>query len=172
VSKLFGYDFTVEFKPGSQNVVADALSRREEDAIELQVHALSSPDIELFAAFRTECATSPDILAKRAEITSGTARASWSLVNGFVMHRGRIFVPPSSAIWPQILDAAHGAGHEGVEKTLHRLRVSFYNPHANRLVRDHVKSCSVCQRNKTEHLHPGTSAAVAGADGGLARHCP
>ena len=27
VSKLLGYDFTVEFKPGSQNVVADALSR-------------------------------------------------------------------------------------------------------------------------------------------------
>jgi len=153
VSKLFGYDFTVDFKPGSQNVVADALSRQEEDAMELQVRDLSSPDIELFAAFCMECASLPDILAKRAEIESGTAGASWSLVDGFVMHRGRIFEPTSSAIWPQILDVAHGAGHEGVEKTLHRLRASFYNPHANRLVREHVKSCSVCQRNKTEHLH-------------------
>ena len=69
------------------------------------------------------------------------------------MHQGRIFVPTSSAIWPQILDVAHGAGHEGVEKTQHRLWASFYNPHANRLVREHVKSCAVCQRNKTEHLH-------------------
>jgi len=122
--------------------------------MELQVRALSSPDIELFTAFRRECASLPDILTKRAEIESGTAGASWSLVDGFVMHRGRIFVPTSSAIWPQILDVAHGAGHEGVEKTLHRLRASFYNPHANRLVREHVKSCSVCQRNKTEHLYP------------------
>jgi len=31
VSKLFGYDFSVEYKPGKQNVVADALSRRDEE---------------------------------------------------------------------------------------------------------------------------------------------
>jgi len=154
VSKLFGYDFKVEFKPGSQNVVADALSRREGDAVERQSRALSCPDIELFTAFRQECASLPEIISKRAEIEGSTAGAAWSLVDGFVMHRGRIFVSSSSSLWPQILDAAHGAGHEGVEKTLHRLRASFYNPNADRLVRDHVKSCAVCQRNKTEHLHP------------------
>ena len=49
---------------------------------------------------------------------------------------------------------AHGMGHEGVQKTLNQLRASFYNPRASRLVRDYVKSCDVCQRNKTEHLHP------------------
>lgn len=159
----------MEFKPGSQNMVADALARREEDAMELQVRALSSPDIELFTAFRRECASLPDILAKRAEIESGTAGASWSLVDGFVMHRGRIFVPTSSAIWPQILDVAHGAGHEGVEKTLHRLRASFYNPHANRLVQEHVKSCSVCQRNKAPPSGR-TPTAASSTHSSLARH--
>lgn len=34
VSKLFGYDFSVEFKPGRQNAAADALSRRDEPPIE------------------------------------------------------------------------------------------------------------------------------------------
>ena len=70
------------------------------------------------------------------------------------MHRGRIFVPASSSLWPSILATAHGAEHEGVQKTLHRLRASFYNPGANRLVRDYVHGCATCQRNKTEHLHP------------------
>ena len=44
VSKLFGYDFNVEYRPGSQNVVADALSRRDEEG--LAVHAVSGPTFD------------------------------------------------------------------------------------------------------------------------------
>jgi hypothetical protein len=32
VSKLFGYNFQVEYKPGKMNATADALSRHDEDA--------------------------------------------------------------------------------------------------------------------------------------------
>ena len=46
VSKLFGYDFSVEYRPGKQNVVADALSRRDAEAF--AVHALSGPTFDLF----------------------------------------------------------------------------------------------------------------------------
>lgn len=97
----------------------------------------------------------PEILIKRQEIAAGTAGATWSLVDGFVMHRGRVFVSETLALWPQILATAHSTSHEGSQKTLHRLRSSFYNPHASRLVREFIKGCAVCQRNKTEHLHPG-----------------
>jgi transposase InsO family protein len=45
-------------------------------------------------------------------------------------------------------------GHEGVQKTLQRLRQSFFTPQVNKLVREFIRECSVCQRNKTEHLHP------------------
>jgi hypothetical protein len=45
-------------------------------------------------------------------------------------------------------------GHEGVQKMLHRLRVSFFMPQDNHRVREFIKGCSVCQHNKTEHLHP------------------
>jgi len=95
----------------------------------------------------------PEIVAKRAEFAQGDAGVSWSIADGFVMHRGWIFVPASSTLWPQILATAHGVGHEGVQKTLHRLRPSFYNPAANSLVRKLVHSYATCQRNKTEHLH-------------------
>jgi hypothetical protein len=52
-----------------------------------------------------------------------------------------------------VLEHAHGMGHEGVQKTLHRLRASF-TPGDNCLVRDFIRSCAVCHRNKTGHLHP------------------
>ena len=117
VSKLFGYDFKVEYKPGRQNAAADALSRRDEDTAALTTCALSRPDFDLFHEFRAEAETLPDIIAKRQEIDQGLAGANWTSVDGFVLHRGRIFVPDTSALWPQILATAHGAGHEGVQKT-------------------------------------------------------
>jgi hypothetical protein len=51
--------------------------------------------------------------------------------------------------------SAHDTGHEGIQKTIHRFRSSFDNPHALQRVKEFIKGCSVCQRNKTEHLHPG-----------------
>ena len=49
---------------------------------------------------------------------------------------------------------AHSSGHEGIQKTLHRLRADFYIPSDRALVRDWVRSCEICQRNKTETLRP------------------
>jgi hypothetical protein len=69
-----------------------------------------------------------------------------------VVHDGRVFMPASPKFWPAVAHA-HGMGHEGVQKTLHRLR-SSYTPNNNKLVHEFVKGCSFCQRNKTEHHHP------------------
>jgi hypothetical protein len=54
-----------------------------------------------------------------------------------------------------VLVVAHGAGYEGVEKTLHRLRRDFFRPGTHGIVRDLVRACVVCQQNKVEQLHPG-----------------
>jgi hypothetical protein len=59
----------------------------------------------------------------------------------------------AASVWPMVLEHAHGMGHEGVQKTLHRLCASFITQGDNRLVRDFIRSCAVCQRNKTGHLH-------------------
>jgi hypothetical protein len=75
------------------------------------------------------------------------------MIDGIVVHNGRIFLPPSSALWPVVNEQAHGMGHEGIQKTLHRLCTTFFTPHDNKLVHEFISSCVVCQRNKTEHLH-------------------
>jgi hypothetical protein len=94
-----------------------------------------------------------EVIAKRKAIEEGTADPGWSLVDGMVVHNGRLFMPSSATAWHQVLAHAHGVGHEGVQKTLQRLRTSFSTPGDNKLVREFIHGCSVCQRNKTEHLH-------------------
>jgi hypothetical protein len=152
VSKLFGYDFIVEYRPGRLNIAADALSRCEE--VEVVAHSISSPTFELFDTLRMESASDPQVAEKRAQITAGTAPAGWTVNDGFLLFKGKLFVPDASSMWPVLLAEAHDGGHEGVEKTLHRWRASFYSPLANRKVREFMKGCAVCQRNKSVHLHP------------------
>jgi hypothetical protein len=52
VSKLFGYSFQVEYKPGKLNAAADALSRRGEEGLHACVHAISHPEFALFDDFK------------------------------------------------------------------------------------------------------------------------
>jgi hypothetical protein len=119
VSKLFGYQLKVEFKLGRQNTAADALSRRDEEGP--LVHSLSIPTFDLFDQFRVEAENLPEVATKRQMIEAGTVEPGWSMVDGMVVHDGRLFMPTSASAWPQILAHAHGTGHEGVQKTLQRL---------------------------------------------------
>jgi hypothetical protein len=152
VSKLFGYDFSVEYRQGKLNVVADALSRRDEATMES--HALSSPSFALYNTLRNELNMHPRAIQLRAQLAEGTAPEGWSEVDGILMYQGHAFLPDESTLWTQILDHAHTMGHEGGEKALNRFRSSFYSPSARRRVREFVRGCPMCQRNKTEHLHP------------------
>jgi hypothetical protein len=152
VSKLFGYDFFVEYRQGKLNVVADALSRRDEATMES--HALSSPPFATYNTLRNELNMHPKAIQLHAQLAKGTTPEGWSEVDGILMYQGRAFLPDESTLWPQILDHAHTMGHESGEKTLNRFHSSFYSPSARRRVCEFVWGCSVCQRNKTEHLHP------------------
>jgi len=68
VSKLLGFDFTVQYKPGRTNVVADALSRRDADA---GLNSISAPSFDLFAEFRAANVADPALVALTAQIMSG-----------------------------------------------------------------------------------------------------
>jgi hypothetical protein len=115
VSKLFGYQFSIEFKPGKQNVAADALSRREEDGP--AVFALSLPSFDRYDQLRSEATSLPAFVNKRAEIADGMAGLDWS-IDDVILCKGRIFLPSSSSQYTFVLQHAHVMGHKGVQKTL------------------------------------------------------
>jgi hypothetical protein len=71
VSKLFGYDFMVEFNPGRTNTVVDALSRCKED--QASVLLLSTPTFQFFDDFRKETASHPNVIKIKQQIEQGTS---------------------------------------------------------------------------------------------------
>jgi hypothetical protein len=48
------------------------------------------------------------------------------VANGLIVVRGKVYVRASSPSMSRILESAHDVGHEGAEKTLHRLRANFH----------------------------------------------
>jgi hypothetical protein len=77
VSKLFDYQFQVEFKPGLQNAATDALSRRDEDPI--MVNALSPPEFELMDQFHQESGSLPSGL--KLKPARQTRHGRWSIAS-------------------------------------------------------------------------------------------
>ncbi|KAJ4788910.1 polyprotein [Rhynchospora pubera] len=152
VDKLFGFDFTIEYRPGRLNTVADALSPRDTESLAL--HSISIPQFQLYDLLREEVNTLAAFQDLRNQHQEGNLAKEWSFCDGLFLRQHRIFVPASSSCLQPILTTAHGVGHEGVQKTLHRIRRDFYIPQLKQLVQDFVRSCPLCQQHKVDHLHP------------------
>jgi hypothetical protein len=152
VGKLLGFDFTVDYKPGAANKVADALSRRDTDDGALL--AISMPHFDFLTKLRQAQLEDPALVTLHAEIAAGTRPAPWTVVDGMVQFAGRLYIPPTSPLLAEILNVVHGDGHEGIQRTLHRLRRDFHFPNMKQAVQEMVNRCAVCQRYKSQHLHP------------------
>jgi hypothetical protein len=115
LSKLFGFDFTVEYRLGCLNSVADALARRDEDASDMpRALAISGPTFAFLDELRA--ATLQDAEASRLtqHLQAGELGAPWRLADGLLLHGKRIFVPDTADLRTRALDLVHAVGHEGV----------------------------------------------------------
>jgi hypothetical protein len=112
VSKLMGFDFSVEYKPGKMNIVADALSRRTADEPEEgSLAALSTPQFDLFAASRQEVIRDSTLSSLRTSIEAGQKSPQWAVVDGLITFDQRIYLPATSPLLPSMITAAHTTGH-------------------------------------------------------------
>jgi hypothetical protein len=144
----------VEYRPTHLNVAADALSHRgyaDDDAPRSTgaVLAISGPSFAFLDDTRRATTAATDAQQLLGRLRVGDLGASWREDVGLLLHGRRIYVLDSGDLRHQALLLAHSAGHEGIQKTLHRLRADFYIPGDRSLVADWVRSCVTCQRNKT-----------------------
>ena len=106
--------------------------------------AISGPHFDFIDRLRQATSTDPVLVALREDITAGTRQQPWSLSDGLVTFNGRLYIPSSPPLLQELLTAVHDDWHEGILRTLHRLRRDFHTPNLRKMVQEYVRACDTC----------------------------
>ncbi|GKV27572.1 hypothetical protein SLEP1_g36732 [Rubroshorea leprosula] len=153
LAKLMGYDFSISYKKGKENVVVDALSR------------VSSNQLMQMAVFRIlpgiyeEVRLSWEVDPVRREICNKLQQGSlkdsaytWS--EGQLRRKGRLVVGNNAALRRKLIHLVHDSamgGHSGIQASIKRLVLLFYSKGLEKDVRQYIRQCDVCQRYKPKN---------------------
>jgi len=165
ITKLLGYSFMVEYKKERENRAADALSRVQPSADSLaqdaSLYLISFPCpmwLDLSKASYNSDVVYQDLLSKLAD-PKNLPPAGYSLQNGLILYKNKIYISPTSFLIPLILQKMHDnpiGGHSGYLKTLYRVKYDFYWQGMKYAIKDHIRCCEVCQRTKSDTSKPAS----------------
>ena len=143
IEYLSTFDINLQYVPGRENIVADALSRDKlVDTIALNTNfSTLTPNEILHHQDDDEELQSIDSTLKSN--TSGVWRDSV----------GRLLVP--KLFRHQIIQAVHSLAHPGIQSTLDQIQLSYSWPKIRNHVSSFVQQCTDCQQSKiTRHVKP------------------
>ena len=94
ISKLFDFDFTMEYRPGRLNMVADALSCYDFNAVatDAGAHAISRPSFRFIDDIRAATSTADDSCRLLQQLQDGELGEPWRLAEGLLLHGSHIYV--------------------------------------------------------------------------------
>ncbi|KAD7480443.1 hypothetical protein E3N88_03579 [Mikania micrantha] len=154
---LKDYDCEILYHPGKANVVADALSRKEEcEPIKVKVMKLviTSGLIEQIKEAQKEALKEENW--KRDRIKGQVYNLDEDN-RGLKTRWGRVWIPPTCPLKSTLLEEAHKSKysiHPGATKMYRDLRVNYWWPDMKRDVVKHVEKCLTCMQVKAEHQKP------------------
>ena len=151
LAKLLGYDYNIQYKAGSSNIITDSLSRRDNHSPS-QYFILSAPHPEFMIQLKgTLLATSEFQKQQEAIHSQSKAYPEFLISDDFIIFKGAIWLDYQNPFIPSLLHEYHATpvgGHFGVKKTLHRLQSNFRWPDMLKDVKTFVRHCALCQQIK------------------------
>jgi hypothetical protein len=163
--KLLEFDFTIEYKKGADNKVADALSRQFTDQEEVpetdHTCLVTTTAIPTWTEDITKSYSGDAHCTKLLEelAIDPTSHPRYSLHSGILRHKGRLYIGTTGDLKNRVFNSFHSSifgGHSGNRVTHHRLKQLFYWPKMKQYLTKKIAECPVCQISKTERVqYPG-----------------
>ena len=169
---IVSFDFKIIPIKGKVNVVADALSRKDENkesdenhvssllaraiastSVPNQVNMISfvEPPEELNSELKKEYLLDPEFKNKL-----DNPPKNFTLENGLLFFKDRLCVPQGQYRLKLLHDKHEvpSSGHLGYKKTLKRVQEKYYWKNMSKTISDYVASCDICQRTKSINHKP------------------
>jgi hypothetical protein len=129
VTKILGYDFEIVYKKGKQNVVADALSRKDKE-VEAFLCAISIIQPDWIIESRDEWKNDEKVwtLIQRLQQDS-SASDTFTWKNDSLWYKDCLYLCKNSQLKQKVLLELHTSpvgGHSGFLKTYHRVKNFFF----------------------------------------------
>jgi len=147
---------------GVDNRVADALSRKVEPGDQCAAVSVCTPQWleEVVRSYDND--EKAKTMMTKLSIDS-TALPGFTLHNGILKYKGRIWVGADESLQHKIMSALHASavgGHSGVPVTHSRIKQLFAWQGMKTTIHQFVKTCTVCQRAKPDRARlPGRVSA-------------
>jgi hypothetical protein len=166
--KLLEFDFTIQYKKGCENAVADALSRKyqfleglNQDFAPDATCSTISIAIPSWMAEITNSYKDDEVCTKLLQelVLNKDSHHNFTCQSGVLRYKGRIYIGSSAQLQDKIFASFHSSvfgGHSGARVTYHRIKQVFYWPKLKSYITSKIVECPVCQISKSEKLpYPG-----------------
>lgn len=157
-TKLLGLSYKIVYRKGTSNAAADALSRKFQGDSELSVVSSCTPTwlLEVAQGYESD-AFSSELLA--ALSLKSDARTDYSLHDGIIKYKGRIWIGNNAALQSKLFSELHASpvgGHSGFPVTYSRFKRLFAWVGMKKQVKTWVQQCQICIQAKPDRdRYPG-----------------
>lgn len=150
IAKLLGYNYEIQYKQGKENVAADALSRATHAQL-LQLHLQFNND-DLLQLIKTSWEDDPNTLKLIQELKNDpSSHPKFQWTNNELRRGTKLVVGDDPILKTKLLQWLHDSslgGHSGRDSTTKRVKQIFYWKGLHKEVKNYVRNCAICQRNK------------------------
>lgn len=150
LSKLLGYDFEVQYRPGPENRVADGLSRVLPAVHLNQLVAPAILDVGIVSREVAQDVKLQGIIRRLNEDPDSVPKFEW--LQGKLLYKKWLVLSKTSSLIPSVLHTFHDSvlgGHSSFLRTYKRLTGELYWEGMKGDVKKYVAECLICQQNKT-----------------------